>query len=156
MKDTELKGWFDFFACADRILVTHVQKKLSSNAKALGRKTLYEMDDKWTQWRKAVDSVQIELKDEELNRVKVAHELSRLHVLQEGAFQDLILPVKMMTSFYIRNITDVDILTSDSLLQNQRCNVITTSIPQRTAMRRTSLDFTLLPCDHVKVLEESL
>ena len=85
LKDSELKGWFDdFFNCARQNLAepgyARSEEAESKRQELCERwKTTLEKDDKW---RKAVDSVKNELKkveaelkkDEDLNRVKEAHE----------------------------------------------------------------------------------
>ena len=85
LKDTELKGWFDdFLTCARQNLsepgYARSEEAESKRQELCERwKTFIEKDDKW---RKAVDSVKIELqkfeaelkKDEDLNRVKESHE----------------------------------------------------------------------------------
>ena len=85
LRDTELKGWFDdFIACARRNLskpgYARSEEAESERQELWKRwKTILEKDDNW---RKAVDCVKIELqkletelkKDEDLNRVKEAHE----------------------------------------------------------------------------------
>ena len=85
LKDAELKGWFDdFFSCARKNLsepgYARSEEAESKRQELWMRwKTALEKDDKW---RKAVDNVKIALqkleadlkKDEDLNRVKEAHE----------------------------------------------------------------------------------
>ena len=80
MKDTEVKGWFDdFFTCARRRYASSEEAESKRQELWERWKTILEKDDKW---RKAVDGVKNELqkleaelkKDEDLNRVKEAHE----------------------------------------------------------------------------------
>ena len=85
LRDTELKGWFDdFIACARQNLskpgYARSEEAESKREELCMRwKTILESNDKW---RKAVDSVKNDLrkleaelrKDEDLNRVKEAHE----------------------------------------------------------------------------------
>ena len=85
LRETELKGWFDdFFTCARQNLsepgYARSEEAESKRQELWTRwKTLLEEDDKW---RRAVDSVKIELqkfetelrKDEDLYRIKEAHE----------------------------------------------------------------------------------
>ena len=94
LKDTEVKGWFnDFFACARQNLsepgYARSEEAKSKRQELCERwKTTLENDDKW---RNAVDSVKFELqkfeaelkKDEDLNRVKEAHEKFGMDV-EEG------------------------------------------------------------------------
>ena len=85
MKDRELEAWFDDFFSSARQNLSEPGYACSEEAQFQRRelcvrwKALLEKDDKW---RKAVDSVKIELqkveaglkKDEDLNRVKAAHD----------------------------------------------------------------------------------
>jgi hypothetical protein len=85
LKDRELKAWFDDFFSSARQNLSEPGYARSEEAQFQRRelcvrwKALLEKDDKW---RKAVDSVKIELqkveaglkKDEDLNRVKAAHD----------------------------------------------------------------------------------
>jgi hypothetical protein len=84
-KDTELKGWFDDFLTCARQNLSEPGYARSEEAESKREelwvrwKTHLEKDDKW---RKAVDSVKIELQkfeaelknDKDLNRIKEAHE----------------------------------------------------------------------------------